>query len=48
MEICRLPDVDDETWKEVCAYVQSNPETVPRRERTTKRWDVPTVNQLDG
>ena len=28
MEICRLPDVDDETWSEVRAFVESNPDTV--------------------
>ncbi|CAE7369247.1 Mbd4, partial [Symbiodinium pilosum] len=27
MEICRLPDVDDETWAEVRAYVEGNPAT---------------------
>ena len=26
--MCRLPDVDDETWSEVRAFVESNPDTV--------------------
>ena len=28
-EICRLPDVDDETWAEVRAYVEGNPAAWP-------------------
>ena len=27
MEITRVPDIDDETWAEVKAYVEANPET---------------------
>lgn len=26
-EITRVPDIDDETWAEVKAYVEQNPET---------------------
>eukprot|EP00435_Cladocopium_sp_Y103_P012356 s450_g3.t1 len=40
MEICRLPDVDDETWKEVCAYVQSNPETAKTLQNFAKNPDA--------
>ncbi|CAE7409308.1 AKR2B, partial [Symbiodinium sp. CCMP2456] len=40
MEICRLPDVDDETWAEVRAYVESNPETAKSLKSFAKNPDA--------
>ena len=41
-EICRLPDVDDQTWAEVRAYVEGNPALRPhssiRKLCTTDTW----------
>jgi len=40
MEICRLPDVDDETWAEVRAYVEGNPETAKSLKSFAKNPDA--------
>ena len=40
MEICRLPDVDDETWAEVRAYVESNPDTAKSLKSFAKNPDA--------
>eukprot|EP00913_Durusdinium_trenchii_P018688 g17562.t1 len=40
MEITRLPDLDDETWQEVKAYVEGNPETAKALQNFAKNPDA--------
>ncbi|CAE7702376.1 CARNS1 [Symbiodinium sp. CCMP2456] len=40
MEICRLPDVDDQTWAEVRAYVEGNPDTAKTLKSFSKNPDA--------
>mmetsp|Transcript_31837 Transcript_31837/g.59868 ORF Transcript_31837/g.59868 Transcript_31837/m.59868 type:complete len:265 (-) Transcript_31837:271-1065(-) len=40
MEIARLPDVDDSTWAEVRAYVESNPDTAKSLQNFAKNPDA--------
>ena len=40
MEITRVPDLDDETWAEVKAYVEQNPETAKALQSFAKNPDA--------
>eukprot|EP00439_Symbiodinium_sp_Y106_P051300 s1130_g6.t2 len=40
LEICRLPDVDDQTWAEVRAYVEGNPDTAKTLKSFSKNPDA--------
>mmetsp|Transcript_37425 Transcript_37425/g.60307 ORF Transcript_37425/g.60307 Transcript_37425/m.60307 type:complete len:269 (+) Transcript_37425:52-858(+) len=40
MEIARVPDIDDETWAEVKAYVEGNPDTAKHLQKFAKNPDA--------